>query len=631
MSTVSWTAWRLWQRVGQIEARSGELQGVSDAGLTELARALRWRVREQPTSPGPAVEVFALVREVARRVLNKPHYSVQLYGGLVMAQGAVAEMQTGEGKTLTATLAAVLRAFAGRGCHVLTSNDYLAERDADELRPVYQQLRLSVGCVLPDHDTDQRRAAYACDITYGTASEMGFDFLRDRLRREASGALEESRPAWLQTTGGGEPPVQRGHFFALIDEADSVLIDEGRTPLIIGLEVPAKATDQVVWDWCRQAAAALQIVRDYKFDGIKRSAELTDEGCRRLLLQTRPGPVRRLSAEVLFHRVETSLRALRGFQRDVDYVVLDDEVKIVDESTGRSLDGRKWQDGLHQAVEAKEGVPLSPATGLAAQMTLQRYFQQYAQLAGMTGTARPARREFRGTYRLPVIRVPTHRPCRRQGQRTRIFATAKEKYQAIAASVDRLLRAGRSVLIGTPSVESSEALGQVLEAAGIVHRVLNARQHAVEAEIVAEAGQPRRVTVATNMAGRGTDILLAESVRAAGGLHVIGCELHSSPRIDRQLIGRCARQGDPGSCQFFLSLEDDLLQQACPLAAIRWRKRWPSGELSVWRWMRTFWSAQRRVERRQRRERKQLLRRERDQWKASQGMGLDPCLDLVHE
>lgn len=614
---------RCWRQVHRIVRRSDELSTWSDRRIDQLANELRWRALGVVPLTRDLSETFALVREVSRRELALAHYPVQLYCGLNMISGVVAEMQTGEGKTLSMALPAVARALAGRGCHVLTSNEYLAERDARTLAPAYRRLGLSVGCVLPSMDSDSRRAAYACDITYGTASEMGFDYLRDQLRREAAGG------------GPGEPPVQRGHYCALIDEADSLLIDEGRTPLIIGLERPADDEERRAFEWCDQFGRSLRAGVDFLFDSAKRSVDLTECGCHRILLAERPAAVRRMNSDRVFHRVETALRARLAFMRDRDYVVVDDEVRIIDESTGRALDGRKWQDGLHQAVEIKEGTALSPETGVAAKVTVQRFFRQYEYLAGMTGTAVSARSEFLRGFQLRVVRIPTHRVCRRNALPPRVFQTLDSKYLAIAGATWRLLQEGRAVLIGTSSVSASEALGRVLQEHQIPHRILNARLHEVEAEIVAEAGQARRVTVATNMAGRGTDIHLADSVRAAGGLHVICSELHSSPRIDRQLIGRSARQGDPGSYQFFLSLEDELLAQSSLKTLQRWRTRSTcntAGELSgARRWLAKFRRLQRQVERRHQRDRRRLWREEGRRWRAYRSMGLDPCLDLTED
>lgn len=612
-----------WRQVNEILHRSNELSLRSDRQIDQLAQDLRWGGWEAFSSRHLVLKTFALVREISRRELGLAHYPVQLFCGISLVASVVAEMQTGEGKTLSLALPAVLYALAGRGCHVLTANAYLAERDANLLTPVYRRLGLSVGCILPAMDDEARRRAYGCDITYGTASEVGFDYLRDRLRREAARG------------GTGEPPVQRGHYCALIDEADSILIDEGRTPLIIGVERPPSDDEQQSLLWCDQFSRNLSEGVEFIYDATKQSVELTEPGCHRTLLAERPNALRRLSVDRLFERVETALRARLAFARDRDYVVYDDEIRIVDESSGRALDGRKWQDGLHQAVEIKEGVPLSPETGVAAKVTVRRFFRQYEHLAGMTGTAATARREFRRSFRLRVVRVPTHRPCRRIAQPARAFQTLDAKYRAIGGAAWQMLQAGRSVLIGTPSVSASEALGRILQENQIPHRILNARLHDVEAEIVAEAGQPRRVTVATNMAGRGTDIHLAESVRAAGGLHVICSELHSSPRIDRQLIGRAARQGDPGSYQFFLSLEDELLVSLAPCTLRRWQRQAvgdSNGELSApSRWMSAFRRVQRQLERRHQRERRRLARDEDRRWKAYRSMGLDPCLDLTED
>jgi preprotein translocase subunit SecA len=609
--------------------RSEALRSESDAELLRRGRELRWQAKTQPRLADLLPEAFALVREAARRHLGFQHFAVQIQGGIALFEGHVAEMQTGEGKTLTATLPAFLRGLTGRGCHIVTVNDYLAGRDAETMGPIYERLGLSVGCIQTPMQTEERRAAYAKDITYGTAKEIGFDFLRDRLRTGANASSGYRRRGSGPAT---EAPVQRDHHFALIDEADSILIDEGRTPLIIGLTQPNTAATVNLLRWSQRASLRLERDIEFVFEPDRRMAYLTDRGCRKVLLMSKPSLLDCVDAERMYKHVEQALSSRYGFQRDRDYVVVEDKIVIVDESTGRQMDGRKWQDGLHQAVEAKELVPITAATGQAARVTVQTYFRQYEHVCGMTGTAVQARRELHSTYAISVSPIPTNRPCIRTGTSPRIFATLEQKRRAVVKEVIRMHAAGRAVLVGTPSVDASEALGRELAAHDIAHQILNARFDDREAEIVAMAGQSQAVTIATNMAGRGTDIQLDETVRTSGGLHVIATEMHSSARIDRQLVGRAARQGDPGSYQFFLSLEDELLRCLKPEKLLRVRasaRPNADGELSTLQWLRLFRRTQRFLEKMHRKERKNLLRHERQRSDAHNHMGLDPFLELT--
>jgi preprotein translocase subunit SecA len=615
----------------KIIARSEELRSLSDADLLKHGRDLRWQAKTNVPLDELLPEAFALVRESSRRHLGFLHFPVQLMGGMALFEGHIAEMQTGEGKTLTATLPAFLYALAGRGCHIVTVNDYLASRDAHEMGPIYEQLGLTVGCIETPMQTAERRQSYAKDITYGTAKEIGFDFLRDRLRKGADvQGTYQQRPG-LGDVAGGEDPVQRGHYFALVDEGDSILIDEARTPLIIGLTQPNTAPTVNLFRWSQRAATRLDRDVDFVYEPDRRSVYLTDHGCRKVLLMSKPSLLDRIDSERMYKHVEQALTSRLGFQRDRDYVVVDDKIVIVDESTGRQMDGRKWQDGLHQAVEAKELVPITAATCQAARVTLQTFFRTYEHLAGMTGTAVQASRELRSTYSISVSVIPTNRPCIRAGRPYRIFTTLELKRKAIADEIARLREQGRAVLVGTPSVDASEALGRHLGELGIPYEILNARFHEKEAEIVSKAGEPGNVTIATNMAGRGTDIRLDPIVQKAGGLHVIATEMHSSARIDRQLVGRAARQGDPGSYQFFLSLGDELLRVLKPQKVERLRKSAQpnaQGELSL-QWLSLFRRTQRFLERHHRKERKMLLKAERQRSEAHQKMGLDPYLELT--
>lgn len=621
--------YRSWAR--RIVKRSEELQSFGDTDLLKHAYEVRWQAKTGVPLHHLLPESFALVREAARRTVGMQHFPVQVMGGISLFEGHVAEMQTGEGKTLTAVLPAFLRALPGRGVHIVTVNDYLARRDAETMGPIYEFLGLSVGCIQTEMQTDERREAYAKDITYGTAKEIGFDFLRDRLRLGASGEDHSQQTSFSSRHVRGEQPVQRGQHFALVDEADSVLIDEARTPLIIGLTQPNDAASVNLFRWSHRAVHHLEPQTDFIYEPDRRTAYLTDTGCRRVLLMAKPSLLDSVDTEKIYTQVEKALTARYGFQRDRDYVVVEDKVHIVDESTGRIMEGRKWQDGLHQAVEAKELVPITASTEQAARITVQNFFRQYTYLSGMTGTGVQARRELKKVYGLQVTPIPTHRPCIRKGHRTRVFADMQSKRHAIVEDIERIVQAGRAVLVGTPSVEASEGLGELLKERGIAHRILNARYHEQEADIVARAGEPGKVTIATNMAGRGTDIRLDEAVRQAGGLHVIATEVHSSRRIDRQLVGRAARLGDPGSYQMFLSLEDELLRCLKSEKVEKWRgQAFPNdrGEISS-SWLRRFYQTQRLLERTFYKQRKDLLRREKYHAETYRKMGLDPFLEVA--
>ena len=485
-------------------------------------------------------EVFALVREASSRVMGMRHYDVQLIGGMVLHAGKIAEMKTGEGKTLVATLPVVLNALSGKGVHVVTVNDYLARRDAEWMGKLYNFLGLSVGVIVQGLSDEQRKAAYACDITYGTNNEFGFDYLRDNMKFYA------------------EQLVQRGHNFAIVDEVDSILIDEARTPLIIS---GASDESTELYQAMDAVVRQLKAEEDYTLDEKAKTAMLTDAGvakCEKILgIENLFDP-----ASISYqHHILQSLKAHHCFKRDVDYIVSDEgKVVIVDEFTGRLMPGRRFSDGLHQALEAKEGVKVEAENQTLASITFQNYFRMYDKLAGMTGTAQTEAVEFDQIYHLETITVPTNRPMIRKDMPDLIFRTQREKYQAIIESIKELYKTGQPVLVGTISIETSELLSSMLKKEGIPHSVLNAKHHAEEAAIVAQAGQKGHVTIATNMAGRGTDIVLGEGVKELGGLHILGTERHESRRIDNQLRGRAGRQGDPGSSRFYLSLEDNLMR-----------------------------------------------------------------------
>jgi len=608
----------------RVIARSLELAELPDDELTLLGRKINWQARTGTSLRRLLPEAFALVREASRRVLGMAHFPVQIMGGIALFEGRIAEMQTGEGKTLTAALPTYLHALAGRGCHVITTNDYLSSRDAELLGPMYRRLGLSVGHVGADSKPDERRAAYRNDITYGTAQEIGFDFLRDRLQQD---------PGMLSMPVEEDPSlVQRGHHFALIDEADSILLDEARTPLIIGLEQINDPATVSLFRWCRRVIRSLVRDVDYTFEPEHRRADLTEAGCRNVLLWSKSALLHSIDTERIYQHVEHALTAEFGFQRDRDYVVVKDVVQIVDESTGRIMDGRKWQLGLHQSIEAKERLPITAATGEAARVTLQSFFRLYTHVAGMTGTARTVRRELHHVYRRKVVVIPTHRPSLRNGLPPRVFATMQAKRMAVVDEILRRRDIGQPVLVGTPSVAASEALGELLNERLVPHQILNAYLHEKEAELMSHAGEVGMITIATNMAGRGTDIRVDAAARAVGGLHVIATEMHSSARIDRQLIGRAARQGDPGSYQFFLSLEDELFHCRTPEQQARLRSRARPdrhGELPGRRWMRRFRATQRYLEKLHARSRRDLLRQEKQRSLAYRQMGLDPCLELT--
>ncbi len=622
---------KLWADVKRIIARSDAMQSWTDARLRESAVRLRWDAKGGAALSRLVAEAYALVREASRRETGRPHYPVQIFGGLVMFHGAIAEMQTGEGKTLTATLPAFLRALPGRGCHVMTSNEYLAARDAELNASLYQRLGLKVGCLRTGMDDNQRRIEYASDITYGTVKEFGFDFLRDRLKLGEAGDETDRQRPFGTSADPARQPVQRGHEFALVDEADSVLIDEARTPLIIGLQVPQEPSTVGLLRWSRTIAEWMLPDQHFVYDSRARAAYLTDQGCREIVLLPKPGVLDGVDSDAIYDHVERAVTANVAFRLNRDYVVRKDEAFIVDEGTGRLMEGRKWQAGLHQAVEAKEFLPISPGTSQAARVTVQSYFRRYRHVAGMTGTAQNAKRELKRTYGLNVMTVPTHRKNLRKGLPYRLFVTEAAKNRAILDEILRVSKLGRSILIGTPSVEASESLSALLQEAGIEHEILNAKNHEREATIVAEAGQPGRVTIATNMAGRGTDIELSKAVKQNGGLHVIATELHSSSRIDRQLIGRAARQGDPGSYQFFLSLDDELVHILSPSERIKLKAeaRGSADGTLTKDWIRFFRRLQKRLETQYESERGELLKSEEARHTRHREMGLNPYLELT--
>ena len=527
--------------VEQINAFEPEMQKLSDEELRAKTDALRERVDpDDPTSLDALIpEAFAVVREVSVRTLGLRHYDVQMVGASVLHEGAVAEMKTGEGKTLTAVPAVYLNALLGRGVHMVTVNDYLAQRDADWMRPIYDFLGISVGVIQPMMPETSRRDQYACDVTFGTNSEFGFDYLRDNMAVR----LDDC--------------VQRGHYFCIVDEVDSILIDEARTPLIIS-GIPEAAAD-TYYRFAR-VIPTLKKGDDYEVDEKQRTVSPTESGVDKV---EKALGIENLYLDInggLVNHLVQALRAHALYNRDDEYIVRDGEVLIVDEFTGRVLEGRRYSEGLHQAIEAKEGVAIREENQTLATITLQNYFRMYGKLSGMTGTAATEATEFDKIYKIEVVSVPTNRPMVREDHNDFIFKTRDAKWAAVIDDIAESHERGQPVLVGTISVEVSEELSGKLTRRGIPHEVLNAKQHDREAEIIKDAGQTGAVTIATNMAGRGVDIKLGEGIEALGGLYVLGTERHESRRIDNQLRGRSGRQGDPGKSRFYLSAEDDLIR-----------------------------------------------------------------------
>lgn len=593
-----------------VEREATGLDSLADGDLRARVKELRRNLYARGLRDELVAQAFALVREVASRRLGMRHYDVQLYGGWVMLQGMVAEMETGEGKTLTATLAAATAALAGIPVHIVTVNDFLAARDAQWMGPLYQALGLSVGTVTEGMGRDERREAYRRGVTYCTNKQLAFDYLKDRVLLG-----EENRPLHLNLEElYAETPrtsglLLRGLCFAIVDEADSVLIDEARTPLIIANRA-SKDDQENTFKQAVRIARSLEAQRDFSIDAARRHAELTDLGRALIARLSRSlGGVwsgKRRSEDL----VRQGLAALHLFQVDKHYIVREGKVQIVDEYTGRVMADRSWERGLHQMIEAKEGCAISARQETLSRISYQRFFQRYLRLAGMTGTAREVASELWSVYRLKVVSIPTHRPARRTALPDSMYLTAEAKWAKVVRCVRELHERGRPVLVGTRSVQASERLSHELGLAGLAHRVLNARQDQHEAEIIAQAGQPGRITVATNMAGRGTDIRLAPGIAERGGLHVLATERHEARRIDRQLFGRGGRQGDPGSFQVVLALDDELFGQL----AGPWLKRWlgkfyePGAPISPWLARVLAAAAQRAAEREHGRLRRDLMK-----------------------
>jgi preprotein translocase subunit SecA len=619
------------------ESRRRELK---DGQIRKEALSLVYRAKSGETLESLLPETYSLVREAGRRALNMRHYDVQILGGTCLFYGCISEMQTGEGKTLTATLPLILHSLVGKGAHLATVNDYLAQRDAEWMRPIYNILGISVGVVLTDNDQDERRRAYASDVTYGTAKEFGFDFLRDRLLMRAQGrAVDDflgsgSQERW---TSGGEQPVQRGMHFALVDEADSILIDEARTPLIIGsLGDEAREVVIATYRWAASHADKFVLKEHFTIEEDTRKIELTAKGRQFVRALPRDEIIRLAALVDLYEYTERAIKVHRDFHLDRHYVVRDDEIVIVDEFTGRLAEGRKWRDGIHQALEAKENIEVSVPTGQAARITVQDLFLRYKSLGGMTGTAATSAGELRRIYKTPVVQVPTNRPPKRKRLPDIVCPDMMTKFEAVVREVKEVHAVGRPVLIGTRSIDKSNILAKMLRDEGMAVQVLNAYEVEREAEIVARAGERGQITVATNMAGRGTDVKLLDPVRDIGGMMVICTELHDAARIDRQLIGRCGRQGDPGSYRQYLGMDDEILRNGLGFKTSENMKKLGASEAGnananarLASYASRFKLAQRKVEKKHFRDRMSLLYHEKERTKIQREMGQDPYLDTA--
>jgi preprotein translocase subunit SecA len=664
-----------WQRVlakaallvPRIREREQAFAGLLDAELKAKADGLRGQARAGEQGESFIAEGFGLMSVAIQRKLGMRPFDVQLAAGVAMFRGVLVELATGEGKTLTGAFPAFLYALSSKGVHIATVNDYLAKRDSELLGPAYQLVGLSVGTLQMQMEDSARAEAYRRDITYGTASEFGFDFLRDRLKQV--GAQSSQAPFWAAWRNNDrrrpDQRVQRGQWCALVDEVDSIFVDEARTPLIISAPTRlASKEESIVYFWADDVALRMEQGSHFTHDIKKDKVELTDEGKSLARYSNPPVGPHTHALDKLFDAVERALHAHRRFVRDHHYMLIEDKVVIVDESTGRPMPDRQWREGLHQAVEAKEKMPIHIAADHAAQVTFQNYFRLYEHLSGMSGTLIQNFRELRRVYLRWVVAVPTNRPVIREQYPDAVYPTANAKYDAIVKQVEQMRAKGRPVLIGTRSVEKSEAISQRLTAAGIPHQVLNAKFHEQEAQIIAQAGRLGNVTVATNMAGRGTDIILGgnigadkERIRsdpnlteevkqelltrlleewqsqhnqvvAAGGLHVIGTERHDARRIDRQLLGRAGRQGDPGSGQFFVSLEDTLLEALGHETQAEFEAIGRAGGARNWNEFRALFArAQRITERKHYRQRLDMMYYHRQRHEHLSDIGADPYVD----
>jgi preprotein translocase subunit SecA len=616
--------------INHVKSQSKSFESHDDQELKDIALDLGFEARKSDKLPSSLlVRAFALVQTAALRQLAMTHYDVQLTGGLSMVRGHVAEMRTGEGKTLAATLPLFVHALSGRGALLATSNDYLAKRDALWMQPIYKALGLTVGVIQSEMSREQRRAAYQSDITYGTMKEFGFDFLRDHsMQRE-----QKQRELWYGASGGvaesaASRPVHRKPNFLLIDEADSILIDDARTPLIISAAEDGATHEQQMslYMWSSVGATKFEEDEEYWYDRERRKVDLTPEGTALVRDITKPPEMDGVGLLEMYDFMERAIQVERDYKLDRDYVVRDGEIVIVDEATGRISEGRRWSRGIHQAIEAKELVTITMDTHTQAKITVQSFVSRFPYIAGMTGTAFSSRREFKKIYGMGVTVIPPNRPSKRVELPVKFCLEESLKFAQVVEDVIEIHQTGRPILLGTRSIAKSEILSKLLQQANIDHEVLNARQVEREAEIVATAGERGRITVATNMAGRGTDIKIDEEVCQLGGMHVVGTEMHESSRIDQQLFGRCGRQGDPGTVQLYISAEDKLLDSAYgKLAADRYRKN--GKNRTTPNWLDRFTRAQRKVENQHYRARRILMYNEKELAKAQREMGLDPILD----
>ena len=646
----------------RIKSLAREYSELDEKQLQDLALDLGFASR-QSENISPLIERgFALVQVAAERQINMTHYDVQLMGGYAMCKGNVAEMRTGEGKTLTASLPMFVHALAGRGALLATSNDYLAKRDALLMQPIYNLLGMTVGVVQSEMSREQRRAAYQCNITYGTMKEFGFDFLRDHsMERE-----QKQRELWYGGAKGdvaqaaASKPVHRQPHFLLVDEADSILIDDARTPLIIS-SAQDDATHQqqtLLYRWSAQAAQRFVENDHFWYDREKRRVDLTPEGTALVRDVSKPAELAGVGLLEMYDFMERAIQVDRDYKRDREYVVRNGEIVIVDEGTGRISEGRRWSRGIHQAIEANEGVEVTQDTSTSAKITVQSFVSRFPNLAGMTGTAYSSRKEFKKIYHMGVTVIPTHRKPKRIDSPIKYFFTEAEKLEQVARDTIEIHKQGRPILIGTRSIAKSSLVSELLKKYNVPHDVLNAREIEREAEIISNAGARGKITVATNMAGRGTDIkiggepeevvrrpdeseesfgarreaaeaaakILHEQIAELGGMHVIGTEMHESSRIDQQLFGRCARQGEPGSVQLYIAAEDKLIESAYgKQKAQQYRKAGKTRTASYW--IAFFRRAQKKVENQHYRSRKILMYNELQLAKSQREMGLDPILD----
>ena len=548
--------------VDQVNRHQDRLDKIDDKKLAKLIKNIKSKLILDFDNEKVIALTFASIKEIARRKLNMPHYDVQLMGGYAMLKGVLAEMQTGEGKTLTATLPACTAALAGIPVHIISVNDYLVTRDAELMQPIYKSLGLSVGTITEEMDSSARQAAYQCDITYCTSKQLIFDYLKDRLvlKQKNNNFNHLHLERLYSDESRSEKLLLRGLCFAIVDEADSVLIDEARTPLILSRQVKNTGYKKIIYSQALQLAEQLVTNKDYVIDQRERSIELTSSGHQHLseltvsLSDFWKGKRRRTEL------VSQALSAQNLFLCDQHYLVRNDQVEIIDEHTGRSMPDRKWEGGLHQMIEIKEGCEITDQNETLARISNQNFYRRYLRLSGMTGTAKEVADELWSYYRLDVVPIPTHKPARRKTKPEKVFDHSKAKWAAVLISIQKAHNKGQPVLIATGSVKTSDLLSKILVQKNLPHQVLNARQDEEEARIIAKAGQLRQITVATNMAGRGTDIKLASGVAEIGGLHVILCEPNASGRIDRQVIGRCGRQGDPGSVECFYSQDDEIIK-----------------------------------------------------------------------